>query len=143
MVSAGRWRQLRGYCVPRPHPRTYLTPITLCAAAGPSRSLVQKYYNDETYYMQLDSHHRFAQGWDRALVKHLEGLRRSTKKPVISQYLNNYGANWTSDRIEKEFVEARSMRLTAKFFDLPNFDQKRTEGLVPYVDYDPYPLKTR
>ena len=80
------------------------------AGAGPSRSLIQQYYNNETYYMQLDSHHRFKKGWDIELIMQLEGLRRSTSKPLISQYLNRYEANWTMGKIEREFKEGRSMR---------------------------------
>lgn len=56
-----------------------------------ARSLTQGLYRDETFTLQLDSHHRFAPSWDTTLI----GMYRSLKeggvdKPLISAYLPHY-----------------------------------------------------
>ena len=53
-----------------------------------SRSEIQKFYKDEKYYMQLDSHHRFIKNWDELCIKCLEMC--PSKKPILSTYLNMY-----------------------------------------------------
>ncbi|GMI15240.1 hypothetical protein TrVE_jg249 [Triparma verrucosa] len=114
------------------------------AGAGASRSLIQQEYNGEDYYLQLDSHHRFSQGWDFNLITKLEGLKGGCKKPFLSQYLNNFKPDWDREKVEREFANGKTMRLTAKFFSESDLNPRRfDEGYVPYVDWDPLPLKTR
>ena len=36
-----------------------------------ARYMNQRHYNDETYQMQIDSHHRFVKDWDTKLIKML------------------------------------------------------------------------
>ena len=55
------------------------------------RSKIQQQYNDETYTLQLDSHHRFKQDWDQLLIDMYEGLKASgVAKPILSTYLPSY-----------------------------------------------------
>ena len=49
--------------------------------AGEARATIQKRYNNETFYMQLDSHHRFARNWDTTVISKLTMLERFSKKP--------------------------------------------------------------
>ncbi len=58
-------------------------------AKGPvhARYLIQKYYANETYYMQIDSHTRFLQNWDNVLINMLNIL---PNKSIITQYPPNY-----------------------------------------------------
>jgi hypothetical protein len=37
-----------------------------------ARSKVQSLYSDETYYLQLDAHHRFVENWDKTCIAMLE-----------------------------------------------------------------------
>jgi hypothetical protein len=58
--------------------------------AGAARSYVQQYYSGEDFYMQLDSHHRFYDGWDVLLIQKLSSaadLRpvRGDNKTIITQ----------------------------------------------------------
>lgn len=48
-------------------------------------------YKDETYTLQLDSHHRFAKHWDVGYIEMLESLRsQSCPKPLLSSYLTSF-----------------------------------------------------
>ena len=56
-----------------------------------ARNLIQKQFNNETYILQLDSHHRFKKGWDTILKNKLKLLKKKgTKKPIISTYIPSY-----------------------------------------------------
>lgn len=55
-----------------------------------ARNLIQQRYENETYTLQLDSHHRFARHWDTELIDMLEGLRGRSRKPLLTAYLPPY-----------------------------------------------------
>jgi hypothetical protein len=59
-----------------------------------ARNAVQKLYDGETYTLQLDSHHRFAQNWDETLVHMLKDLQKSgSSKPLITTYIPSFDPN--------------------------------------------------
>jgi hypothetical protein len=59
-----------------------------------ARNRLQRYYNGETYTLQLDSHHRFTKNWDETLIDMLKGLqKKGHKKPLITAYLPGYFPN--------------------------------------------------
>lgn len=53
-----------------------------------ARSQAQKLYRDETYVLQIDSHHRFAPGWDSEIIDMLESTGRP--KPILSTYVPHF-----------------------------------------------------
>jgi len=53
-----------------------------------ARHLIQKLYEDETYTLQLDSHHRFVKDWDVELIEMLKST--GAKKPIITSYAGIY-----------------------------------------------------
>ena len=56
-----------------------------------ARSLIQQFYTDEDFYLQLDSHHRFSKNWDIVLQDYINYLRvKGHKKPILSAYLPGY-----------------------------------------------------
>lgn len=56
-----------------------------------ARNQIQQHYNHEDYTLQLDSHHRFIQGWDTALIDMLKDLQaKGHKKPLITSYIPSY-----------------------------------------------------
>jgi len=56
-----------------------------------ARYKIQKLYDNEEYYLQLDSHHRFTKGWDSKVKKTLNDLKnKGHKKPILSAYLPSY-----------------------------------------------------
>ena len=52
---------------------------------GWARARAQQKFGGEDFYLQLDAHHRFAPGWDKALRKEL--ARCPSANPVLSGYL--------------------------------------------------------
>lgn len=56
-----------------------------------ARNMIQDLYNNETYYMQLDSHHRFEKNWDVTLIKTIKQLKKKGhKKPLLTAYLPGF-----------------------------------------------------
>jgi len=56
-----------------------------------ARSLIQQFYTDEDFYLQLDSHHRFSKNWDVVLKDYINYLKvKGHKKPILSAYLPGY-----------------------------------------------------
>jgi hypothetical protein len=56
-----------------------------------ARNMIQELYNNETYYLQLDSHHRFVKNWDDTLIKMLKSLKKKGhKKPLLTAYLPGF-----------------------------------------------------
>lgn len=56
-----------------------------------ARNLIQQYYNEEDYYFQLDSHHRFVDNWDEELKDMISYLKCiGHYKPILSTYLPSY-----------------------------------------------------
>lgn len=78
-------------------------PHTESRGACWARALGQTLYNGEEFYLQLDSHHRFAKGWDESLKNMLADLEKDgIKKPVITGYTPHYDpANDPGGRADK------------------------------------------
>ena len=56
-----------------------------------ARHKLNNLYDGEKYTMQLDSHHRFEQDWDKTLISMVNGLiKKGHKKPVLSAYIPSY-----------------------------------------------------
>jgi hypothetical protein len=56
--------------------------------AGYARKLAMELYDGEDYFFQVDSHMRFAKGWDTKLKNMLSSLQKKTKnkKIILSQF---------------------------------------------------------
>lgn len=82
------------------------------------RSEIQKQYNGEDYYFQLDSHHRFIKGWDKTLIKWVKDLKKKGHlKPIISSYLPEFNPD-----------NDPGSRLQQVWF--PNIDRFMLEGAI-------------
>jgi hypothetical protein len=57
-----------------------------------ARYQIQKQYTGEKYTLQLDSHHRFVDGWDDLCIEMLEQLREEdgVPKPVLTAYIPSF-----------------------------------------------------
>jgi hypothetical protein len=56
-----------------------------------ARHNIQKLlHNNETYYLQLDSHHRFVKNWDTLLIDTIKELKEKYPKPIIGGYCPGY-----------------------------------------------------
>lgn len=71
--------------------RLYTCPWERSKGACWARHVIQKHlYDNEEYYFQLDSHHRFLQNWDAHLkVLHKEA-ENNHSKPIIGTYGTTY-----------------------------------------------------
>jgi hypothetical protein len=86
-----------------------------------ARNLIQQYYNNEQYTLQLDSHHRFAQDWDLKLINMYENLKSNGhKKPLITGYIPSYDP---AKDPESRDLSAWKM----------NFDKFAPEGMVLFL----------
>lgn len=71
-----------------------IQPWSLYPGIGRGRSEPTKYFNNEKYFMSIDSHTDFIDGWDTKLIDLYEGSRKSFgKKRVITSYLTPYKKN--------------------------------------------------
>lgn len=61
-------------------------------AKGPcwARAMLQQCLEDESYYLQIDSHMRFVEGWDDLLLRQLAACRNTADKPILSTYPLGY-----------------------------------------------------
>lgn len=62
-------------------------------AKGPTyaRFLCSTLYNNEDYFLQIDSHCLFVKNWDLILIKMIQDLKKhGVPKPVLSHYTPNY-----------------------------------------------------
>lgn len=50
----------------------------------------EKLLTNQDYILQLDSHHRFAEGWDDTLIEMHKGLEKKGYKPILAAYLPLY-----------------------------------------------------
>lgn len=56
-----------------------------------ARNQMQQWYRGEKYTLQLDSHHRFVDGWDDVLIGMIKRLQyKGFKKPLLTAYLPSY-----------------------------------------------------
>lgn len=63
-----------------------------------ARHIIQKnLYHGEDYYLQLDSHHRFDNGWDTQLKNLLNLAKTKSIKPIIGGYATTYWPNNDKD----------------------------------------------
>lgn len=96
-----------------------------------ARAELNKLYKNETYVLQLDSHHRFTKNWDTILINMLEQLRSDTcKSPLLSSYLPSYDpSTWPNVRTtEPWYME---------------FDRFAPEGPIHFLPHTIDDWKTR
>ena len=55
-----------------------------------ARHRLQQCYEGEEYTLQLDSHHRFVEGWDDRLIAMLREVQRDCPKPILTSYAPPY-----------------------------------------------------
>ena len=60
---------------------------------GTSRYIANELYDGEDYYLQIDSHTRFEEGWDESLIENYQFYKNIGLNPVISCYPGAYEYN--------------------------------------------------
>jgi len=106
-------------------------------ALGPAvaRYNCSKLYNNETYYMQIDSHTKFVKGWDTKSKNMIKKLKQTVKKPVLSYYPKMIEESESYDEttvptICKSFFNERGM---ISFEGAENLTQTDILTNTPYV----------
>lgn len=86
-----------------------------------ARNRLQQQYDDEEYTLQLDSHHRFIDGWDQELIAmHAQLKSKGHEKPLITCYAPSY--NPKNDPAERIMAPYKM-----------NFDRFIPEGAVFFL----------
>ena len=60
------------------------------AGLGVARGLSSTLYDNEEYYLQIDAHTVFKNGWDETLIRNYKELNKTIDKPIISSYVPYY-----------------------------------------------------
>lgn len=55
-----------------------------------ARHRLQQCFEGEEFTLQLDSHHRFVEGWDDRLITMLRNLQHDWAKPILTSYAPSY-----------------------------------------------------
>lgn len=66
--------------------------IDYTEAKGPvyARYLASTLWNNEEYYLQIDSHTIFIKNWDIICINSIKNLKKISEKPVLSHYPRDY-----------------------------------------------------
>jgi hypothetical protein len=104
-------------------------------ARGPvwARYVIQQFYNQEQYYLQIDSHTRLIKHWDSILKNMLNLL---PDKSVITQYLPEF----TNDPDHSKFVRSG---LYIQGFGYPDGMTRIQSDFVPKNYYQMYPYTSK
>lgn len=100
-------------------------PYDKSQGLGWARALAANLYADETYYCQLDSHHRFAKDWDIEMIEMLENIK-SSKKPIIATHPPSY----KPDQEKSKYIPPENYCLKivpVRFVDSNNIIQRRPQ----------------
>lgn len=68
-----------------------------------ARNLCETLYRQEDYFLQIDSHCRFIDYWDREIVQMLEALKAHSEKPVLSCYPPGYVPGKEEEKTQATF----------------------------------------
>ena len=68
-----------------------------------ARHAIQKnLYNNEKYYLKLDSHHRFDENWDEILISLHDEAKKKSVKPLIGCYATTYWPDKPDEALKNE-----------------------------------------
>lgn len=88
-----------------------------------ARNQIQQHYKQETYTLQLDSHHRFVKNWDTKIIKMYKKLQKDGyNKPLLTSYLPSYDPDNDPER-RQDVAWGMS------------FDRFTPEGVVFFLPY--------
>ena len=78
-----------------------------------ARNLIQQEYDGEDFTLQLDSHHRFVDGWDTLMKNQILQLQlHGHKKPLITGYMTFFHPSLTKDQWATDPWQMRFDRFT-------------------------------
>jgi Glycosyltransferase (GlcNAc) len=80
---------------------------------GKGRNLAAKFYNNEDYFLQIDSHTLFDKDWDSQLIKTFEKALEFSKneKTILTSYLSDY-------KIENDRYMAQDIKMPFSYWEI-------------------------
>ena len=80
-----------GDLIKLPNLQVISVPFEESKGACWARHMAQQLYAKETFYLQIDSHHRFEKGWDDQMIEMLTSLEADgVRKPILTAYPPGY-----------------------------------------------------
>lgn len=79
-------KRLRPEIMKNPQVRYVGIDIRHARGACWARALAMSLYNDEDYFLQVDSHSVFEQDWDQTMINWVEHCEKKSAKPLLSSY---------------------------------------------------------
>ncbi|EOD3493675.1 GlcNAc-transferase family protein [Cronobacter malonaticus] len=86
-----------------------------------ARHMAETRFDNEDYFLQIDSHCRFIKDWDEEMINTIEDLRSCSSKPVLSTYPPPYTPgdqedrkNYISRLIFREFTQQGIVMLSSR-----------------------------
>lgn len=67
-----------------------------------ARHMAETLFQDEAFFLQIDSHCRFIPHWDHEMIAMLDSLRAESPKPILSSYPPAYEPG--ENEIRKDYV---------------------------------------
>jgi [Skp1-protein]-hydroxyproline N-acetylglucosaminyltransferase len=102
-------------------------------ARGPcfARAMAADLYQNEDFYMQIDSHMRFAANWDESLEKWFDNCQKVSPNPVLSTYPPAYFLE-DNERKQKELEFRGAVLIADKFDERDGFLRTKAKVLDPH-----------
>lgn len=102
---------------------------------GTGRYIANSFYDNEDYYMQIDSHTFVIYQWDKLLISYIEKAKKDgIKKPLISSPLNSYSVDKDGKRVVKQQEAAEF--LYNKDVNIESLLAKKALRLQPFKLFD-------
>ena len=77
--------------------------------------MIQRHYNDETYQLQIDSHHRFGLNWDINLIEQLHNCDAG-EYSVLSTYPAGFSMEDNSNGYSEATLELNTAIPAMRWF---------------------------
>lgn len=97
----------------------------------PARLNSHKFYDDQDYYLNMDSHMRSIKDWDEELINDFEKLQESNGKSVITAYVAGYDKDASGNDIILD-----SNFSTMFYMSEQNISSFKTNGIPQFCAYN-------
>ena len=104
-----------------------------------ARHLAQALYDDEDWFLQIDSHTWFVSGWDDVLRAHQDRLATLAKRPVLSVYPPGFEFDDTGKAVQKTQLTDSVAYFTVKPDQSLSVDDRVMTFRVAYRKLPPPP----
>ena len=102
-----------------------------------ARSRIQEYFEDEEYYLQIDSHTIFQENWDEILITYHDWLKAQNNNFVISSYPRAFTCNKTLTEFELDTKFQGTHGMSFKKGDVFKYDIVSIQTAIPTSSSEP------